>query len=58
MEFFSCKIWHYKKKRKNRVYVYSSKVYLAVVALPFKILMALSHGSEKENKKTANCAVF
>ena len=33
------------------VYAYSSKVYLAEVALPFKILMALSHGSEKDNKK-------
>lgn len=39
------------------VYAYSSKVYLAEVTLPFKILMALSHGSEKD-KKTANLAVF
>ena len=57
MEFFSCKIWHYKQKRKNRVYTDPSKVYLAEVALPLKILMALSHGSEKD-KKTANLAVF
>ena len=33
------------------VYAYSSKVYLAEVVLPLKILMALSHGSEKDNKK-------
>ena len=58
MEFFSCKTWHYKKKRENRSYAYSSKIYLAEVTLPFKILMALSHGSEKENKKTANFDVF
>ena len=32
IEFFSCKIWHYKQKRKNRVYTYPSKIYLAEVA--------------------------
>ncbi len=39
------------------VYAYRSKVYLAEVALPLKILIVLSHGSEKD-KKTANLAVF
>ena len=33
------------------VYAYRSKVYLAEVALPLKILIVLSHGSEKDNKK-------
>ena len=37
------------------VYAYRSKIYLAEVTLPLRILMALSHGSEKDNKKTANC---
>ena len=45
-------------KRKNRSYAYSSKIYLAEVTLPLRILMALSHGSEKDNKKTANLAVI
>ena len=40
------------------VYAYRSKIYLAEVALPLKILIALSRGSEKDNKKTANFAVF
>ena len=39
MEFFSCKIWHYKQKRKNRVYTDPSKIYLAEVILPLRILM-------------------
>ena len=33
------------------VYAYRSKIYLAEVTLPLRILMALSHGLEKDNKK-------